>query len=143
VQVAHFTGKVVIDQKEIKAISKGVKEMGSSLAQAAEKAHRMTVALRRKGYEAYEFHDRSASIVTIGSFNSVGSPREDGKIEIDPQIHTIIKTFSAEPGPGGAMQPKTITEGKMRISFDIQPIPVEVPKRSVTAALSRDRATRW
>ncbi len=142
VQVAHFTGKVVLDQKEINAITNGTKEMKSHLAEAADKAHRMTVALRRKGYEAYEFHDRYASIVTVGSFNAVGAPRPDGKIEIDPQIHSLIKTFSAEPGPDGQIQPKHITEGKKRIPFDIQPIPVEVPRRSIAATLSRDRTAR-
>lgn len=142
VQVAHFTGKVILNPRDIAAINSGTKEMKSSLAAAAENAHRMTEALRRKGYEAYEFHDRSASLVTIGSFNSVGTPRSDGKIEIDPKVHAIIKTFSAEPGATGAMERKFITDGKRQIPFDIQPIPVEVPRRSVAATLSHDRTRR-
>jgi len=142
VQVAHFTGKVVIDQAEIKAISSG-KSMESKLAEAADKAHRLTVALRKKGYDAYEFHDRAASIVTIGAFDSVGTPRADGKTEINPRIHTIMTTFGADqtnvPGQSGAMKPKLL-DG---IPFDIQPIPVEVPKRSVAAELGRSVATQY
>ena len=103
VQVAHFTGKVVIDQREIQAIENG-KPMKSSLTEAAEKAHELTEALRMKGYEAYEFHDRFSSIVTVGSFNSVGTPRRDGKTEINPRIHRIMQVFSAKSHklPNGA-----------------------------------------
>jgi hypothetical protein len=141
VQVAHFTGRVILDQKEIRAVKSG-KQIESKLAEAADKAHRMTEALRRKGYEAYEFHDRAASIVTVGSFNQVGTPRQDGRTEIDPKIHAIMKTFGGEqvtlPGQASAsMKPKSITEGRESIPFDIQPIPVEVPRQSISAAYSR------
>ncbi|MGA2033639.1 MAG: hypothetical protein ABSG68_15400, partial [Thermoguttaceae bacterium] len=96
VQVARFSGSVIIDQRKIQEIENG-KPVESQLAKAAEKAHELTEALRIKGYEAYEFHDRYASIVTVGSFNSVGTPRTDGKTEINPAIYTIIKTFGAAP----------------------------------------------
>jgi hypothetical protein len=89
-----------------------------------------------KGYEAYEFHDRYASIVTVGSFNSVGTPRPDGKTEINPEIYKIMKTFGAEsvtlPGQTTAVTPLKTLVG---IPFDIQPIPVQVPKRSISTAL--------
>ena len=99
VQVAHFTGKVIIDQSEIHAIETGMKagpeRTDQGLAKAAEKAHELTEALRIKGYEAYEFHDRCASIVTVGSFDSCGTPRADGKIEINPQMYRVIQVFRA------------------------------------------------
>ena len=117
--------------------AKGVKEPKSKLAEAAEKAHTLTEALRLKGYEAYEFHDRYQSIVTVGSFNSAGTPRADGKIEINPAIHRIMQQFGATaalPGqPPGAMKVTSL----LGISFDIQPIPVEVPKRSISRELAR------
>ena len=79
VQVAHFTGEVIINQTDIRAIESGIKAGPEStkqgLATAAEKAHTLTEALRSKGYEAYEFHDHDASLVTVGSFDSVGTPR--------------------------------------------------------------------
>ena len=76
---------MIIKQDEIKAIQDGGKEMKSELAEAAKKADKLTKALRKKGYEAYQFHDRYASIVTVGSFNSVGTPRADGRTEINPR----------------------------------------------------------
>ena len=130
VQVATFKGKVIIKQDEIKAIENG-KQMESELAAAAKKADSLTRALRIKGYEAYQFHDRYASIVTVGSFNSAGLPRSDGRIEINPAIHKIMKTFGAEQTtlPGQAT-PVTPLKSLIGIHFDIQPIPVQVPKRS-------------
>ncbi|MHB1035695.1 MAG: hypothetical protein ACYC0Y_13715 [Pirellulales bacterium] len=130
VQVATYTGRTVLDQKEIQSIQGG-EEMPSRLAEAAEKAHNLTESLRAKGYEAYEFHDRYASIVTIGSFNSVGTPRADGKTEINPKIFRIMETFKAKPAtlPGqAALVPKTL-DG---IPFDIQPKPVVAPKKSIS-----------
>jgi len=141
VQVAHFTGEVIIRQNEIQAIESGAETGPESttqtLATAAQKAHELTEGLRLKGYEAYEFHDRYASLVTVGSFDSVGTPRPDGKIEINPQIHHIIEVFRAKPvnvpGAVGAMEPKSL----IGIFFDVQPIPVEVPKRSISRQLTQ------
>lgn len=131
-KVATFTGHVLIDQKLIEKVEQG-RNMPSRLEQAADNAHKLTVALRAKRYEAYEFHDRYASIVTVGSFQSVGTPRRDGKIEIDPRLHAIMKTFGAEQRilPGQA----TPSFGKVKtlvgIPFDLQALPVEVPARSI------------
>jgi hypothetical protein len=144
VQVALFTGEVVIDQAKIREIRSG-KPMASRLADAAQRAHTLTEALRIKGYEAYEFHDRSASLVTVGSFDSVGTPRADGKTEINPKIYAIMKTFGGEPvalpgQPAGALKPKKMGpfDNLGEIRFDIQPLPVQVPKRSISAAYSRN-----
>jgi hypothetical protein len=135
VQVATFKGNVVIKQDEIQAIQNGDKEMQSELGKAAEKADKLTNALRMKGYDAYQFHDHNASIVTIGSFDSVGTPRADGRIEINPEVHKIMKTFGAEATtlPGQSV-PVTPLKTLVGIPFDIQPIPVQVPKRSFSMA---------
>ena len=136
VQVATFKGEVIIKQDEIKAIQDGHKEMKSSLQGAADKAHRLAKALRLKGYEAYEFHDHYASIVTVGSFSSVGTPRPDGRTEINPEVHRIMETFGAEtkklPGQAAPVNSVRMVVG---IPLDIQAIPVEVPKRSISVAL--------
>lgn len=138
VQVATFTGQVIIKQDEIQAIENGDKQMKSELDQAAEKAHCLAKALRLKGYDAYEFHDRYASIVTVGSFKSVGRPRSDGRIEINPEIHKIMKTFGAESKTlPGQTTPITPLKTLVGIPFDIQPRPVEVPKRSISMAMRR------
>ncbi len=143
VKVATFTGRVVIDQKQIQEIEKKNKPFDSQLADAADKAHRLTMALRQKGYEAYEFHDRYASMVTIGSFNSVGTPRPDGKIEINPQAHAIIETFGAERKviPGQAAPQLGKPKSEAGIGLDIQPMLVEVPKRSLAAQYERPSLT--
>ncbi len=136
VKVATFTGTVVLDQKQVEHYQNGGK-MKSRLAQAALNAHKLTLALRHKGYDAYEFHDRYASIVTVGAFDRLGQPRVDGKTELDPQIHTIMRTFGATPTEGQAggtpqtgYKPKSVA----RIPLDIQPQLVEVPRASISAA---------
>jgi hypothetical protein len=145
VQVATFTGKVVIDQSKVARILAEDRPVEGGLVDAAEKAHKVCDALREKGYEAYEFHDRGMSIVTVGSFDSVGTPRRDGKTEINPRIHKIMQTFAASdmqlPGdlrygndmlrPVLGRRPKSL-EG---ILLDAQPLPVTVPKRSFSSAL--------
>lgn len=134
VRVATFRGNVIIDQKEIAKIEGAGKKMESQLVDAAEKAHRLTMLLREKGVEAFEFHDRHESIVCIGSFDSVGSPRADGKTEINPQILKIMEVYGAQEQeirgtarPVLGLQPQRI----QGIQLDIQPMPVEVPRRSV------------
>jgi hypothetical protein len=139
VKVATFTGTVVLDQKEIQKIQNGEKAMESSLGKADEKAHQLCEALRIKGYKAYEFHDLNSSIVTVGSFESVGTPRADGKIEINPEILAIMKTCGGPPElkPGKAQPNYLAVKSLAGIPFDFQPVPVEVPKRSISRELAR------
>ncbi|MBI2826747.1 MAG: hypothetical protein HYX69_18905 [Planctomycetia bacterium] len=142
-KVATFTGRVLVDPKQIAAAQKS-KNVDSQLAEAADKAHRLTMALRQKGYEAYEFHDRYASIVTVGSFDSLGSPREDGKIEINPQLHALMQTFGADrfAGNGQASPQVGNPRSEAGVPLDIQPLPVEVPKRSIGSQYERPALTR-
>jgi hypothetical protein len=122
--------------KDVEKIEKGEKQLANRLEKAASQAHLMTAALRAKGWEAYEFHDESSSIVTVGSFGSLGMPRNDGTIEYDPQIRTIIENFQAvvtyENGVAKAHPRDIVT-----IPYDVDPMPMEVPKRSVAAAYQR------
>lgn len=135
VQVAHFTGKVITDQGKIHRIkNKKLNQKESRLQQAAMNADKLARALRMKGYEAYQFHDRYASIVTVGSFNSVGTPRQDGKTEINPTIHKIIDTFKGRPCRATGKIGSQLVVG---IPLDIQPIPVEIPKESIISSLVR------
>jgi hypothetical protein len=145
VQVATYGANVVIDQSKIKRIEHGELNPKSSLMEAAEKAHKVCEKLRSQGYEAYEFHDRQSSIVTIGSFDSVGTPREDGKTEINPNVHKIMQAFAAMEvpitpeqlaqgiRPGLSRAPRTV-DG---IGIDLQPMPVVVPKRSFSSSFLR------
>ncbi len=136
VQVATFNGKIVTNQAEIMMLNSGKKKIdGSRLEQAAKNANRLAKALRLKGWEAYVFHERCASIVTVGSFNSVGTNRRDDKIEMDPRVYHIIKQFKAKT-IGGRFSPQML----VGIPLDVQPRPVKVPKQSIgMASTSRSR----
>ncbi len=138
VQVRNFKGAAVLNQGDIRAIEDG-KPMRSSLDEAGDKATDLVEALRIKGYEAYVFHDRYASIVTVGSFDSVGAKDADGQIvAIDPAVRDTMRFFGAKPSnlpgrPSGAIE----LESVIGIYFDVQPKPIRVPKRSISRALAR------
>lgn len=139
VKVATFQGSSLSMPKEVAAVEKGQKSLNSRLEAAAQQAHLLTIALREKGYEAYEFHDHASSIVTVGSFASYGTPRQDGKIEIDPAMHKVIQDFSptrqASVGGRTEFKPRAL----VGIPFDVQPMPVEIPQRTVSTAFNRSR----
>ncbi len=141
VQVAHFTGEVILNQGEIRAIESGNRPgpeaTTQGLAQAAEKAHELTEALRLKGWEAYEFHDRNESKVTVGSFDAVAAQQPDGQVQYSPQVHRIVESFGIEQvqEPGKPMQFKM--RSCIGIFFDAQPIPIEVPRRSISRQLGQ------
>ncbi len=97
VQVATFKGSTVIRQADIRDIEEGRKEMGSQLAVAAQQADALVKELRRLGYDAYQYHDRYSSIVTVGNFKSPGTTLANGQIDFDPTIKKIIEIFSARP----------------------------------------------
>jgi hypothetical protein len=137
VKVASFGGQDTMNAQEIDDIERTGK-VTDKLEIAADKAHRLTVALRQRGVDAYEFHDRTESTVTVGSFDSVGEPLPDGTIEINPAVHEIMKIYGASrcelPGGGSlGLQPRTFAG----IAFDVQPIPVQVPRRSIAADYAR------
>jgi hypothetical protein len=137
VRVASFRGETVARVDQLTAKPKLFPRGPSKLELAAEKAHRLAAALRERGVEAYEWHDLYESVVTVGSFDSVGTPRPDGYVEINPAVHAIIETYRAKPVPlpNGTMglEPKML-DG---LPFDVQPLPVEVPKVPLSARYSR------
>ena len=141
VQVATFRGRAIIDQREITAIQSGRKKMKSELVEAAEDAHKLTEALRQKGHEAYEFHDRYASIVTVGSFDWVSRRLPDGRSEINPAVQAVIDRFGPTQTPFGGQTGGLAQQTLVGIPFDLQPKPVHVPKRSISAEYS-STATR-
>jgi hypothetical protein len=121
VRVGTFTGNAVYN-----------------LTVAAEKAHRLTEALRIKGYEAYEFHDAKSSIVTVGSFDSLGTT-VGGQLVLDANIQNVIRVFSPDSRqsfsqtPSGAPSPYKSFIG---IPFDIRPLPIEAPKGTISGQIA-------
>jgi hypothetical protein len=140
-QVAHFTGEVVLNQGEIKAIETGSRPGPEStkqgLAKAAENAHELTEALRLKGWEAYEFHDRNQSIVTVGNFTEVGAAQPNGQMQYTPQVRRIIDGFGIQQVEEPGKPPQFKMRSCIGIFFDAQPIPIEVPRRSISRQLGQ------
>ena len=134
---------MILDQQKIHNIKQRGADMDSRLDVAALNAHKVTEALREQGVPAYEFHDRHESIVTIGSFDAVTLPqrRDDGRQEINPAVHEVMKRYGASTQelPGGGTSPGMKPKRVAGIFLDAQPMPVEVPKRSVGADYARQR----
>ncbi len=139
VRVASFRGKSEFlgqddeDEPEQRRLLRlpGMNDKPTDLEMAAINAHELTEALRKNGVEAYEFHDRYESVVTIGSFESVGNELPDGRLNLHPQVYQIMQAYGGQecslPGQAKSLRPKTL----QGIPFDVQPIPVQVPRRSI------------
>jgi hypothetical protein len=68
----------------------------------------------------------------------VGSKRADGKIEINPSIHVVMRTFGAETKVEPGKPPQVGQAKKLAgIPFDVQPVPVEVPRRMISSDYGR------
>ena len=150
-KVATFRGSSAFDTKRIKKIEAGGEFKKSRLVEAAVKAHEVTIFLRQKGWEAYEFHGQYESIVTVGSFSSPGVRQADGRIVMEPQAQRIIDLFKAKPpkakagnpitiGVGARLQPWTLEvdkKTKKRIPLDMMPAMMDVPRRSIGSDYAR------
>ena len=137
-RIATFTGKVEITQDRIQNILDGkdtFSDKFSDLELGGRAAARLAAALRAKGYEAYEFHERSASYVTVGGFDDIGYELPNGMTELRPEIVDLMNRFRAKPADPSRIQrgavasisyePVTI----LGIECDPQPQIIEVPKR--------------
>ncbi len=98
----------------------------SRLVEAADKAHRLTESLRRRGWQAWEFHDRDESIVCVGSIDQLSVPGPDGRAVPHPEIARIVASLGPDPAllARGQMMPRAF-DG---ILLDVQPRPIDVPR---------------
>lgn len=64
------------------------------LVVAAENAHDLTVFLRGKGWEAFEFHDRTESTVCVGAYDKATEMGPQGE-QLIRDLQIIIRTFGA------------------------------------------------
>ena len=135
----------------------------SQLEVAAERAALTAKALRIAGYEAYQFHDRTKSIVTVGSFNELGREDKSNRFAYDPAIQKIVARFGAtsqqtRSAYGLTQTPRLlfdlveqkqipeINEGneksklkwftKYSVAFDLKPTPMAVPKPAASSIYS-------
>lgn len=125
VRVATFTGAGTFDQKAI-ASGKDDLKLESRLVEAADKAHRLTEALRRAGWQAWEFHDRESSIVCVGCLDQLAVPQASGTPTAHPELERIVRELGPDPAKlaAGSVMPRVI-DG---IMLDVKPKPVDVPR---------------
>ncbi|MEI8071392.1 MAG: hypothetical protein WCI09_07385 [Planctomycetota bacterium] len=123
--VATFTGAGTFDQKAIADGGKEVK-LESRLVEAAETAHKLTEALRKSGWQAWEFHDRESSIVCVGSVEQLALPQGNGATAVNPEITRIVNALGPDPVQlaAGVLVPRTING----VMLDIEPKPIDVPR---------------
>ncbi|MEM9828530.1 MAG: hypothetical protein AAF958_18220 [Planctomycetota bacterium] len=105
------------------------------LAEIMHQANRMVLDLRKRGVKAYQYHDRNRSLVTVGSFESLGTELPEGKFRYDDAILQVMRDYSVYNVPQG--QAAQVPQGKglaanaaALIPFDVQPRPFAVPKPS-------------
>jgi len=88
--VASFYGKSQMRPKEFKdfdnMLKRDAKRENVSLEQAGRDSWTVMSFLRSKGYDAYVYHERFRSIVTVGAFKSAN----------DPQIARLTYEFKAK-----------------------------------------------
>ena len=126
VQIATFTGRAVMKPEDIQAIETGRNPFDrevSALEIGEQSAVALCKALRERGIEAYEFHDRHSSIVTVGSFDQPSRRMPDGTMAPDPHIQHFIQQFQGRVS-GNSYNPVVI-DG---IPCDLQPRLIEVPR---------------
>ncbi|WP_286177895.1 hypothetical protein [Stieleria mannarensis] len=103
------------------------------MAKFARQAAKMVKELRKQGEEAYQYHDRDRSVVTIGSFDSLGRELPGGGFQYEPEIRRLMQQYSAlnashakhVPGRQGVA-----ANHVAMIPFDVQPTPIAIPKAS-------------
>jgi len=143
VRIATFSGDT-----SMKKNSDSFDDLSSRLQYAGMRAAALCEALRNSGVEAWEFHDRDCSFVTVGGFDQYGQLQEDGHIELNPQINQIMKKYGGElvnddsgaskyraytivvdvPEPSStASKPK---KRRMSLACDLRPVIIVVPQRS-------------
>ena len=112
----------------------------------AKQADKMVRALRKQGEEAYQFHDRNRSLVTIGTFESLGRDLPGGGFQYAPEIRRVMRQYSAfnatQANPNSARQVPgrrgVAANHIAMIPFDVQPTPIAIPKvgkRSLYSAM--------
>lgn len=121
VKVATFKGRGQLVGATNARSSHARKNRGKDdpLLEAGWNAHLLCEAMRDAGWEAYEFHNRQESYVTVGSFDRVevgGQPT--------PEVMKIMRTFGAHfPGPStpldqGRSAVKTAKAEEVRQQFN-------------------------
>ena len=132
-RVASFTGysaTTLIKQKNQDQTASAT----DVLDHAALQADRLTKALRKKGVEAYQYHDKFGSYVTIGSFEELGKQDGNGGFQYNPEMEAILEHWcgyrdvTAKDRITGAVSHTQSVNSLDKIPFDIEGKHMAVPK---------------
>lgn len=168
IRVATFRGKQALatgEEDESAWKIRRAKE-DDPLVVAAQQAHDLTIKLRERGWEAYEFHDRQESYVAVGSFDTMNKLPDGRLIPATREAQIVVNTFGAaspssvfdvDDPAAKAKQEEILAVFKQRmaaglgqineglhpkwfgeIPFDIHPQPIVTPKRSLTDQIARN-----
>jgi hypothetical protein len=139
VQIATFTGRTVFrfradsntdlyqnGSKIQRELALGEKKTQLEVAEAA--AEKLCKALRKKGIEAFQYHDQFSSIVTVGGFDYYNLPNNNNVLR--PEIVQIMNYFRGTPVQTGHLNmPYSYIPVKIDgIECDLSPKVIEVPK---------------
>jgi hypothetical protein len=102
-------------------------EPESRLVEAADNAHRLTEALRRAGWQAWEFHDRDSSIVCVGAVDQLAVPGAEGAPVPHPEIVRIVSALG--PDHAALARGQVVPRSFGGVMLDLQPKPIDVPRR--------------
>lgn len=95
IKVATFGGSGELQTASLSRRGRRNNRDSDPLIEAFEDAHLLTEELRANDWEAFEFHDRHESYVTIGSFDKVTQELADGRVVPTAEVRRIIETFGA------------------------------------------------
>lgn len=128
VVVATFSGFAAIADGNPK---RSFEPSSERMDTCAVNADTMVRELRKQGVEAYQFHDRTRSLVTIGSFDQLGDARPGGAFEYAPAIRQVMAEYRA----GGDAKPSQFgpvirAKHVASLPFDVKPTPIAVPRKS-------------
>lgn len=165
IKVATFRGRSSLEKpEEVKSTKTRRAKKDDPLVTGAEKAQRLTHALRSRGWEAYEFHDKYESYVTVGSYDKMHQMPDGRLAAATPDAQKIIDTFGAAKPHNFFNRPakedllneqrvkaqfaRQFSDGQVAngfhpkrfvgLPFDIQPTPIAVPQRAaISAAYAR------
>lgn len=165
IKVATFRGRSSLEEPgDVKSTKTRRAKRDDPLITGAEKAQKLTVALRSRGWEAYEFHDKYESYVTIGSFEKMHTYADGRLAPATADAQKIVDAFGAAKPHNFFNRPakedllneqrvkaqfaRQFSDGQVAngfhpkrfvgLPFDIQPTPIMVPQRAaISAAYAR------
>lgn len=106
--VASFYGQSKVKPAEFREFNKMLGDKSKiSLDNAAQESWKVMSTLRQLGFEAYVYHDRYKSIVTVGAFKSPN----------DPEIQKLFERFRAKE----ERDPKTGKPMLLAVNLQIDP----------------------